>query len=78
MILLEINGSFKNGFETLEDLRSNPAYAHLPVIMLTTSSAPEDRQRSIRLGVNQFLTKPLGYESLRQMAHELAQQWALL
>ncbi|SFF22518.1 response regulator [Spirosoma endophyticum] len=78
LILLDINMPRQNGFETLEALRNSPAFAHLPVIMLTTSSADEDRQRSLRLGANQFMTKPLSYEQLRQMAHALSEQWALI
>ena len=78
LILLDINMPRQNGFETLEALRNSPAFAHLPVIMLTTSSDNEDRQRSLRLGANQFMTKPLSYKQLRQMAHALSEQWALI
>ena len=78
LILLDINMPRKNGFETLIELRSVVAYADLPVVMLTTSSAEDDRQRSLALGANRFLTKPLGYDQLRQLAQELTQQWDLV
>jgi CheY-like chemotaxis protein len=67
----------QNGFETLQELRQLPDFAHLPVIMLTTSSNEEDRSRSLVLGANYFLTKPLSYERLKQLAHELSQEWEL-
>ncbi|CAN5535353.1 response regulator [soil metagenome] len=78
LILLDINMPRQNGFETLTELRNIPAFSDLPVIMLTTSSADEDRQRSLALGANQFLTKPLSYKQLRYMAQALSQEWALL
>ena len=77
LLLLDINMPLKNGFETLKELRSIPAYAELPVVMLTTSSAEDDRQRSLLLGAIGFLTKPLSYDQLRQLAQQLSQQWAL-
>ena len=77
LILLDINMPRKNGFETLNELRSVAAYAHLPVAMLTTSSDEEDRQRCLDLGANLFLTKPLTYQQLRELAQQLSRQWAL-
>lgn len=77
LILLDINMPRKDGFETLTELRSVAAYANLPVVMLTTSSSEEDCQRCLALGANDFLTKPLTYRELRQIAEQLSQQWAL-
>lgn len=77
LILLDINMPRKNGFETLKELRSVPNFADLPVVMLTTSSDEEDRQRSLAAGANHFLTKPLTQEQLRQLAQELSRQWEL-
>ena len=77
LILLDVNMPRKNGFDTLEQLRSIADYAHLPVVMLTTSSSEQDRQRSLALGANHFLTKPLTYQQLRQLAQEISHQWML-
>lgn len=77
LILLDINMPRKNGFETLAELRSLPEYADLPVIMFTTSSNSVDQAMSIALGANQFLTKPVGYQQLCQLAQHLSQQWQL-
>ena len=77
LILLDVNMPLKNGFETLKELRQQPDFAHLPVVMLTTSSNEEDRRRSLALGANYFLTKPLSYERLKELAQELSQEWKL-
>jgi CheY-like chemotaxis protein len=49
LILLDINVSRQNGFETLEQVRSMSTFAHLPVVMFTTSSDEAERQRSVAL-----------------------------
>lgn len=77
LILLDINMPRKNGFETLAELRGITEFASLPVIMLTTSSADEDRLHCLALGATRFLTKPTHYEQLRELAQELSQQWVL-
>ena len=77
LILLDINMPRKNGFEALRELRAIDAYADLPVVMLTTSSDADDRERALKLGANYFLTKPLSQEQLREMAIKLISQWKL-
>lgn len=77
LILLDINMARQNGFDTLTQLRSVTSFAHLPVVMLTTSSDQIDCQRSMALGANQFLTKPTTYSQLVGLVKRLAEQWQL-
>ena len=74
LILLDINMPYQNGFDTLKQLRTSQKYAELPVIMLTTSSSEDDRQRSFALGADQFITKPSSYNQLIALTQQLAQQ----
>ncbi|UFH56650.1 response regulator [Spirosoma sp. KNUC1025] len=77
LILMDINMARQNGFETLALLRKTSAFAHLPVVMMTTSSDNTDRQRSLALGANQFLVKPACYNQLVTLVKGLAEQWQL-
>ncbi|GAB4047431.1 response regulator [Spirosoma litoris] len=77
LILLDINMNRQDGFETLNQLRNAPSFAHLPVVMLTTSSDKSDWQRSLALGANQCLTKPASYKQLVHMVKGLTEDWAL-
>ena len=77
LILLDINMFRQNGFETLNQLRNTPMFAHLPVIMLTTSSDASDCQRSLALGANRCLTKPASYKQLVNLVKELTEDWEL-
>ncbi|GAB3047210.1 response regulator [Spirosoma pulveris] len=77
LMLLDINMPRLNGFELLAQLRRLPRYAQLPIIMLTTSTDPQDRQAALGLGANDYLIKPVGQQPLRLIAQSLSQQWAL-
>ena len=46
----------------LQRIKSDEALAHIPVVVLTTSSAEEDILRSYRLHANAYVTKPVGLD----------------
>jgi len=77
LIILDINMPGLSGFDTLRQLRSQLAYAHIPVVMMTTSASPDDRDKSLALGANQFVTKPNTYSQLTQLTAGFSQQWGL-
>jgi len=57
IILLDIMMPKMDGFATLEQLKSETATKKIPVIMLTNLSQDEDKQRSKKLGVVDYLVK---------------------
>lgn len=75
VILLDLNMPRLNGFETLTKLRESNSYCSLPVVVLTTSTAPGDQQRALRLGANNFLTKPIDYNQLIEVGRQIVEQW---
>lgn len=77
LILLDINLTRQNGFDTLSQVRSIPTFATLPVVMFSTSSDAADQRRCMALGANQYLTKPSGYNQLVQLVKSLSEEWAL-
>jgi putative two-component system response regulator len=64
IILLDAMMPGKDGFQTTEKLKANPAFKRIPVIMLTGLRSREDRLKGIRAGVDDFLTKPIDAEEL--------------
>ena len=68
VVLLDIKLPKVSGHEVLEDIRRNPDLRTLPVMILTSSSAPQDRNTSERLQATHFVTKPVG---LNMLAGEL-------
>jgi DNA-binding response OmpR family regulator len=53
-----------SGFDVLERLRSGPRTRHVPVIVLTGRSRPDERATALRLGAARFLTKPFSTGAL--------------
>lgn len=75
LILLDLNMPRKDGREALEEIKSNPAWRHIPVVVLTTSKAEEDILRSYDLGVNSFVVKPVTFQGLVEAMRTLAKYW---
>lgn len=73
LIVLDLNMPRVSGFDALRQLRQ--VHTSLPVVVLTTSDEPIDRQRALALGANQFFTKPLTYRGLQALAQQLAVRW---
>ncbi|MFB2838321.1 ATP-binding protein [Floridanema evergladense] len=48
------------GLELLKMLRSQPALAHIPVVMLASTAIEGERDRCLAAGANEYLTKPIG------------------
>jgi chemotaxis family two-component system response regulator Rcp1 len=61
LILLDLNLPLKDGREVLAELKSDPALATIPVIVLTTSSSEADVLRSYELHANSYVTKPVDF-----------------
>ena len=59
------------GWDFLRGLRSNPATANVPAVMLTGNSDTLNRERSLRYGADRFLLKPVTMETLRRVAEEM-------
>lgn len=64
LIILDINMPYLNGKEILVRLRQKENFAHVPVVLFTTSSQPQDEKFALRYNAG-FITKPI---DLRQMA----------
>lgn len=64
VILLDIMMPHVNGYEVCEMLKSQPATAHIPVIMVTALKDRPDRHRALAAGADEFLVKPVESEVL--------------
>ncbi|MCM2416995.1 response regulator [Streptomyces sp. RKAG293] len=59
LILLDLNLPKYDGRQVLERIKADPDLSHIPVVVLTTSSAEEDILRSYKLHANAYVTKPV-------------------
>ncbi|MBN1622164.1 MAG: response regulator [Endomicrobiales bacterium] len=58
LIILDCAMPVLDGYELLERMRTDPLLLNKPVIMLTVQSSETDEIRGLRLGVDDYLTKP--------------------
>jgi CheY-like chemotaxis protein len=64
LLLLDLKMPGKSGFDVLTWLRAQPDYAHLPAVVLTSSTHEQDHARALALGATRFLVKPIDYDGL--------------
>jgi CheY-like chemotaxis protein len=65
LIMLDINMPMMDGKQTLVRLKKEARYAHIPVVMFTTSSSALDKSFCQQHNTP-FVTKPLKYNELQQ------------
>jgi CheY-like chemotaxis protein len=78
ILLLDINMPKMDGLAVLEHIRKDNELHHLPVIILTTSKAEEDRLRGYDLGVNAYIVKPVGFENFSEAVKTISLFWQLV
>ncbi|HXM38324.1 MAG TPA: type II/IV secretion system protein [Gemmatimonadales bacterium] len=64
IIVLDLNLPGLDGYGVLSHLRSRPATANIPVIVLTAKGDEDNEVRVFELGANDFLTKPFRARAL--------------
>jgi len=71
VILLDLMMPEMDGFEVCRALKDNPATADIPIIMITARDDLDSRAEGMRLGVSDFLAKPV---FRRQLANRIRAQ----
>ncbi len=69
IILADINMPIMDGLKLVSLLRSNPSYKDIPVIIITTEGAEEDKKRALAIGANAYLTKPIQTQELMKLVN---------
>ncbi|MFT4700047.1 MAG: DNA-binding response OmpR family regulator [Yoonia sp.] len=71
LIILDVMLPGRSGFDILRDLREDPAFKTLPVMMLTARGQAKDRDLALRLGANHFMTKPFSNQEVKNYVRKL-------
>lgn len=75
LILLDLNMPRKDGREALQEIKSDPRFRNIRVIVMTTSKAEEDVVRSYDLSAASYITKPVTFERLVEVIKALGKYW---
>jgi two-component system, chemotaxis family, response regulator Rcp1 len=73
--LLDLNLPKKSGVEVLEEIKTDPNLKLIPVVILTTSAAPEDIAKSYSLHANCYITKPVDFVQFTKVVRLIEEFW---
>ena len=76
LILLDLKMPRMGGLEVLGRIRADEGTHRLPVVVLTSSERPEDREEALRLGATWFVCKPTDGRRFRAEVQQLGERWA--
>ncbi len=75
LVLLDLQMPMRNGYEVIQEIRTDDNLSTLPVIALTANAMPEDRDRVMAAGFTSYVSKPVALAQLRaEIARLLAEQ----
>ncbi len=75
LIILDLNMPKIDGREALGLIKSDTELKRIPIIVLTTSKAEDDIMKAYDLGVNSFISKPVGFSDLVTLTREICNYW---
>ncbi len=67
LILLDLNMPKVHGHQVLAYISEHDQLRDIPVVILTSSEQPRDRQRSFALGAREYAVKPISYDQLLEL-----------
>ena len=71
LALIDINMPVMDGLKLVSLIRGEDSIAAMPIVVVTTEGASEDRERALALGANEYLTKPIQANKVLSVAKSL-------
>ncbi len=74
LALIDINMPVMDGLKLISLMRGDETLRDIPIVVITTEGAQEDRERALNLGANQYLTKPIQANRVLAVARGLLEK----
>jgi two-component system chemotaxis response regulator CheY len=71
LALIDINMPVMDGLKLISLIRGDDSLKGIPIVVITTEGAREDRDRALNLGANEYLTKPIQANRVLSVARGL-------
>jgi CheY-like chemotaxis protein len=78
VVVLDLALPRSSGFAVLERIKTDPRTRPIPVVVLTSSSCPDDVMRGYHLGANSYIRKSVDLPAFREAVHLIARYWLTL
>ncbi|MGB3050707.1 MAG: response regulator [Polyangiales bacterium] len=59
LVLTDVNMPVMDGLKLVRHVRGDPRHENIPIVIITTENAPNDRDRAMALGANAYIEKPI-------------------
>ena len=66
VVILDIMMPEISGLDILRQMRSDPALANIPVVVVSATTMPADIKSGMEAGASTYLTKPVGFQELKE------------
>jgi CheY-like chemotaxis protein len=74
LILTDLSMPVLDGYRTTELIRERPAMAHVPIVAVTAYALNDENEAALRIGCNEYLTKPFKPRQLLEVVERLLPQ----
>ena len=74
LALIDINMPVMDGLKLIGLMKGEESLRDVPVVVITTEGAAEDRERALRLGADEYLTKPIQAHRVLDVARSLLER----
>jgi two-component system response regulator len=75
LVLLDLRLPSIDGFEVLRRIREHERTSLIPIVVLTSSSAPDDVVAGYRYGANSYVIKPVDFEQFAALVRQIGSYW---
>lgn len=75
LILLDLNLPGLDGREVLQEIKGDDALKSIPVVVMTSSEAETDIERSYELHANSYIVKPVGLQGFMDVVASIDEFW---
>ena len=74
IILVDINMPVMDGLKLVSLVRNDPNYKDIPIVMITTEGAEEDKKKAMAIGANAYLAKPIQTQELLKLVGQFLEK----
>jgi chemotaxis family two-component system response regulator Rcp1 len=71
LAIIDLNLPKHSGLEVIEKMRANPKFAEVPVVIMSSSSAPRDRSSLEKFRIRKYIVKPADLEEVMRIGWQI-------